>query len=130
MSAEDEIRQLEDRRQAAMLAADTDTLAELMHDAITYSHSTGGMDTRQVYLDGVGSGTFDYKALARDDHTVKVHGNIALSFFHMVADVQIRGNLHHLDNRILAVWVSLIVRTILEQNIKFIIILFLCYNSL
>lgn len=105
MSAEDEIRQLEDRRQAAMLAADTDTLAELMHDAITYSHSTGGMDTRQVYLDGVGSGTFDYKALARDDHTVKVHGNIALSFFHMVADVQIRGNLHHLDNRILAVWV-------------------------
>ena len=105
MSAEDEIRQLEDRREAAMLTADTDTLAELMHDAITYSHSTGGMDTRQVYLDGVGSGTFAYKALSRDDHTVKVHGNIALSFYHMVADVQIRGNLHHLDNRILAVWV-------------------------
>ena len=63
------------------------------------------MDTKQVYLDGVGSGTFVYKTLTRDDHTVKVHGNIGLSFFHMVADVQIRGNMHHLDNRMLAVWV-------------------------
>jgi hypothetical protein len=105
MSAEDDIRQLEDRREAAMLAADTDTLGELLHEAVTYSHSTGGMDTRQVYLDGVGSGTFVYKTLTRDDHTVKVHGNIGLSFFHMVADVQIRGNMHHLDNRMLAVWV-------------------------
>jgi len=30
---------------------------------------------------------------------------VALSFYHMVADVQIRGNMRHLDNRILAVWV-------------------------
>jgi ketosteroid isomerase-like protein len=105
MSAEDEIRQLEERREAAMLAADTDTLAELMHDAITYAHSTGGMDTRQVYLDGVGSGAFNYKALARDDHTIKVQGDVAMSFYHMVADVEIRGNMRHLDNRVLAVWV-------------------------
>jgi hypothetical protein len=105
MSAEDEIRELEDRRQAAMLGADTTTLAELLHDALTYAHSTGGMDTRQVYLDGVGNGDFVYKALKRDDHMVKIQGDVGLSFYHMVADVQIRGNMRHLDNRILAVWV-------------------------
>lgn len=105
MKTEDEIRALEDRREAAMLAADTDTLAELMHDAVTYSHSTGGMDTKQVYIDGVRSGDFNYKALSRDDHTVKVQGDVALSFYHMVADVEIRGNMRHLDNRILSVWV-------------------------
>lgn len=105
MSAEDEIRELESRREAAMLAADTATLDALMHDEVTYSHSTGGMDTKQVYLDGVGSGNVVYKALSNEDQTVKIHDNIAMSFAHMVADVQIRGNMHHLNNRILAVWI-------------------------
>ena len=105
MSAEDEIRELESRRQAAMLAADTTTLDTLMHGELTYAHSTGGMDTKQVYLDGVGSGSVVYKALSFDDHTVKIHDNIAMSFCHMVADVQIRGNMHHLNNRMLCVWV-------------------------
>ena len=30
-----------------MLWADTTTLAELLHDALTYAHSSGGMNTRQ-----------------------------------------------------------------------------------
>jgi len=105
MTVEAEIIELEERREAAMLAADIPTLNALLHDAVTYAHSTGGMDTKQIYLDGVGGGDFVYKTLARDDHTVKVHGDIAMSFYHMVANVQIRGNMHHLNNRMLCVWV-------------------------
>jgi hypothetical protein len=105
MTVEAEIIELEERREAAMLAADIPTLNALLHDAVTYAHSTGGMDTKQIYLDGVGGGDFVYKTLARDDHTIKVRGDIAMSFYHMVANVQIRGNMHHLNNRMLCVWV-------------------------
>lgn len=96
---------LEDRRAAAMLAADTGTLDEILHAELTYMHSTGGVDTKASYIEGVGSGTFDYKRIDRDDVTIKVYGDIGLVFYHIDADVEIRGNLRNLDNRILAVWV-------------------------
>jgi hypothetical protein len=44
MSTEDGIRELEGRRENG-------TLAEFLHDELTYAHSTGGIDTKQVYFD-------------------------------------------------------------------------------
>ncbi len=108
MAAESEIQtlgELEERRAAAMLAADTDILAGMLHEELTYMHSTGGVDTKASYLDGVGSGAFNYKKIDRDDVSVKVHGDVGLVFYHLNADVEIRGNLRNLDNRLLAVWV-------------------------
>ncbi len=95
---------LEDRRYAAMLAADAATLEELLHDELLYMHSTGGADTKASYLAGLRDRVFAYKKITRDDQTVRVHGDIGMVFNHMQADVVIRGNLHHLDNRLLAVW--------------------------
>lgn len=98
------IEALEDRRYAAMLAGDTATLAELFHDELAYVHSTGGVDTKASYIDGLKNKVFAYQKIARDDQTVRVHKDIAMVYNHMQADVLIRGNLHHLDNRLLAVW--------------------------
>lgn len=98
------IEALEDKRYAAMLAGDTDTLAELFHDELAYVHSTGGIDTKASYIDGLTNKVFAYQKIARDDQTVRVHKDIAMVYNHMQADVMIRGNLHHLDNRLLAVW--------------------------
>jgi ketosteroid isomerase-like protein len=107
MNANDDIKALEaleDRRQAAMLAGDLDTLGEILHDELTYVHSTGGIDTKEIYIEGLRSGTFVYKQLTRDDQTIRVHGDTGMVFYHMVADVEIRGNMRRLDNRLLAVW--------------------------
>ncbi len=107
MNANDDIKALEaleDRRQAAMLAGDLDTLGEILHDELTYVHSTGGIDTKEIYIEGLRSGTFVYKQLTRDDQTIRVHSDTGMVFYHMVADVEIRGNMRRLDNRLLAVW--------------------------
>ncbi len=106
MSAEDDIIQLEERRRAAMVGADITTLDEILHDGLTYMHSTGGADTKQSYLDGVGSGAFDYQKVDAEDRTIKIHGDIAFVFYHMMADVIIRGNPRFLDNRVLGVYVK------------------------
>lgn len=44
INTEDGIRELESRRENG-------TLAEFLYDELTYAHSTGGIDTKQVYLD-------------------------------------------------------------------------------
>ena len=95
---------LDDRRYAAMLAGDTAVLEELLHDDLCYMHSTGGSDTKQSYIAGLRDGAFVYRKIERDDQTVRVHGDLGMVFNHMQADVEIRGNLRHLDNRLLAVW--------------------------
>jgi len=106
MSANDAalLASLEDERYAAMLAADTEKLAALLHDDLCYMHSTGGSDTKASYIAGLREKTFVYKKIARDDQTIRVHGDLGMVFNHMQADVEIRGTLRHLDNRLLAVW--------------------------
>jgi hypothetical protein len=95
---------LEDRRYAAMLAADTATLGQFLHDELCYMHSTGGSDSKSSYIAGLRDKAFVYRKIERDDQTVLVHGDIGMVFNHMMADVEIRGTLRHLDNRLLAVW--------------------------
>ena len=91
-------------RYAAMLTADTAALEGLLHDDLCYMHSTGGSDTKQSYIAGLRDKAFVYRKIERDDQTVRVHGDLGMVFNHMRADVEIRGNLRHLDNRLLAVW--------------------------
>ena len=105
MSDTDDLAKLEDERRAAMLGSDTEALDRLLHDELAYVHSTGGTDTKDSYIGALKAGTFDYKALECEDRTIKVHSDIGMVFYHMIADVEIRGTLRHLDNRVLAVWV-------------------------
>jgi ketosteroid isomerase-like protein len=99
-----ELAALEGRRDAAMLAGDTATLAELLHDELVYMHSTGGADTKTSYVNGLRDKVFEYRKLERDDQTVRVHGDLGMVFYRMRADVVVRGNPRHLDNRLLSVW--------------------------
>jgi hypothetical protein len=57
------IRNLEDSRYAAMLAKDIDTLNFLLHDDLTYVHSTGDIDTKQSYMAGLNDGTWTMNVL-------------------------------------------------------------------
>lgn len=99
-----EIAARDDARYAAMLAGDTTALEDLLHDELCYMHSTGGSDSKANYISALRDKAVIYKKLERDDQTVRVHGDIGMVFNHMQADVEIRGNLRHLDNRLLAVW--------------------------
>ena len=45
-----QLKSLEDRRYAAMLAGDADGIADLLHDELIYMHSIGGADSKDSYL--------------------------------------------------------------------------------
>ena len=99
-----EIRDLEERRYAAMKAGDIDVLEDLLHDDLAYMHSTGDLESKEGYLGGLRAGTSAYKRIDYDDQTIRVHDDLAMVFHHLVADAVFEGSERHLDNRLLAVW--------------------------
>jgi len=98
------LRELEERRYAAMLAGDADALEDLLHDGLAYMHSTGELESKESYIATLRAGTSAYKAIRCGDQTIRVHGDIGMVFHHLEADVVFQGNERHLDNRLLAVW--------------------------
>ena len=99
-----ELRDLEERRYAAMKAGDIDVLEDLLHDELAYMHSTGDLESKEGYLGGMRAGTSAYKRIDYDDQTIRVHDDLAMVFHRLVADAVFEGSERHLDNRLLAVW--------------------------
>lgn len=99
-----QLKSLEDRRYAAMLAGDADGIADLLHDELIYMHSIGGADSKDSYLRTLRDGSMVYRTIERADVMAHAHGDIGLVFCHLRADVEVRGVARRLDNRLLAVW--------------------------
>jgi hypothetical protein len=66
------IETMEDRRYAAMLYKDVKMLRSLLHDQLTYVHSSGTTDTKASYIAGLEAGTWDYRCIRRSKQTIKV----------------------------------------------------------
>jgi ketosteroid isomerase-like protein len=98
------IEELENKRYDAMLNADIHVLDDLLHEDLIYSHSTGGLDTKEIYLNALRDGVSIYKTVKRDDQTVRIRGDIGLVFNHVQIHAEHKGSDLRLDNRLLAVW--------------------------
>ena len=103
---EADVRELEERRYAAMLDADLATLDALLDDALTYTHSSGVADTKSTYLAGVRDRTWEYKKIVRENERVIVRGCAALVFCRLRIDLSVRGAPRTVDSNALAVWVQ------------------------
>ena len=77
-TAESEIAQLEQQRFAAMQAADTATLDRLLSPDLTYTHSSGKLETKPVFLGGIRSGALKYKTVAPEGIAVRVYDSAAV----------------------------------------------------
>ena len=98
------IEELENKRYDAMLNADIHVLNDLLHEILIYSHSTGGLDTKEIYLNALRDKVSIYKSVKRDDQTVRITGDIGLVFNHVQIHAEHKGSELRLDNRLLAVW--------------------------
>jgi Domain of unknown function (DUF4440) len=98
------IRELEDRRYAAMIAGDVETLDTLISDQALYAHSFGDRDTKQQYLDKVRAGRFIYHEITRPEEDIRIEGDAAIVAGRMKARVMIDGAERLLNNSSLAVW--------------------------
>ena len=72
------ILDLEQQRVQAMLRGDVQALSRILADDLTYTHSSGTVDTKASFLDAISSGQLKYKAFDRSDLRVRAYGNAAV----------------------------------------------------
>jgi hypothetical protein len=104
--SETRVRGLEEQRYGAMLKADIAALDHLLDDALTYTHSSGVVDTKAGYLAGVRDKVWEYKAISRENERAVVRGSCGLVFCRLRIDLAVRGAPRRVDSNALAVWVQ------------------------
>ena len=77
-SAEDEIKNLEEMRNQAILHGDVAALDRMTSDDYTFSTLKGEMRTKSDILKGFASGSFHYESRQISDLKVRVYGSTAV----------------------------------------------------
>jgi hypothetical protein len=99
------IETMEDRRYAAMLYKDVKMLRSILHDQLTYVHSSGVTDTKASHIAGLETGVWDYRCIRRSKQTIKVQASLALVFNLLSINIAVSDYLVRMENRDLAVWI-------------------------
>jgi ketosteroid isomerase-like protein len=102
-----QIRDLEQRRYAAMTGGDVDAFAALAHPELIYTHSNGVVDSLSSYIAKCRDGYYQYLALEHPIDRIMVFENIALVYGSMSGEIISGGTHKALNNRALSVWVRL-----------------------
>lgn len=77
-SAEQAVRQVEDRRITALVDDDFATLEAIFADDLTYTHSSAAVDTKASYMAALRSGKTKYESVDRQPSAVRVYGDVAV----------------------------------------------------
>ena len=89
---------------AAQVAGNTEVLATLCMDELSYSHSSAKIDTKASLLDSIAKANYKWKPLEYKDPTVRVVGTAAIVRFNFVGEQEFTDgkktpqNLHILMN--------------------------------
>ena len=89
---------------AAQVAGNTEVLASLCMDELSYSHSSAKIDTKASLLDGIAKANYKWTSLEYKDPTVKIVGPAAIVRFNFVGEQEFTDgkktpqNLHILMN--------------------------------
>jgi uncharacterized protein (TIGR02246 family) len=67
-----------DKRIAATVAGDVAAVASMMTDDLTYTHSSGVVESKAEFLAGLKSGKYVYREISAPDRRVRVHGDAAI----------------------------------------------------
>ena len=77
-AVEQEVLRVENARIEAILHADTAALERLLSDDLTYTHSTGRVDSKTSFIRSIQSGDLTYVAIQPDELRVRVYGDAAV----------------------------------------------------
>ena len=72
------IRALEERRFAAMMRRDAEALAAILADDLTYTHSSGQLETKAQFLESIRSGAIQYTGILPESLDVRLYGDTAV----------------------------------------------------
>lgn len=98
------LQDLEQGRYRAMLDGDIDAFIALSHPSLTYTHSTGVVDTLSSYVSKCRDGFYEYVHLDFPLDKIQVLGDVALLHGRMSGNIVAGGVHKSLNNRTLSIW--------------------------
>ena len=104
--AGDVVKAAELKRFEAAQKSDLDALGQLLADDLTYTHSTGVLETKAVFLDSLKSGKLQFKKIEPADLQVRVYGTTAIINGTAKVSVVSEGKPKDISLRFTDVWVS------------------------
>jgi ketosteroid isomerase-like protein len=104
VTIESEILALEDKRCAAMTAADADALAAMLHEDLLYTHSSAVVDDKASCLEAIRSGRTRYHSIRCAEQRVRLCGDTALVTGRAEIEVDVNGVHKSLRLRYLDAW--------------------------
>ena len=102
--SESEILGLEDKRWAAQTGKDWKALDALLHDQLSYTHSSGVTDTKAVWMDAMKAGRTVYKSVKHGDRKVRLYGENALVTGKAAIEAEVNGQARSMRLTYLDVW--------------------------
>src|ERR1044072_5377654 len=75
---EQEIIKLEQARVEALTQGDMAKLGQLLADDLTYTHSSGRVDSKEQFLDSLKTGAVKYESMTHSNVKVSLYGNTAV----------------------------------------------------
>jgi hypothetical protein len=100
------VKDLELSRFQAAEKNDLDTLGKLLADDLTYTHSTGVLETKEIFLGSLKSGKLQFKKIEPADLQVRVYGTTALINGTAKFSVVSNGEAKEVHIRFTDVWAS------------------------
>lgn len=92
------------QRHEALLKGDTEVLDALFTDDLIYLHSTGAIDDKKVYLDGLKTGKTKYLAIAYQPDEYRFAKNFALILGKVDMKVLVGGEERKVRALIISTW--------------------------
>ncbi len=97
---------LEQRRLESMTRSDLESLAPLLADDLTYTHSNGQLETKDQFLESLRSGRMQYVKIDREGVRLRAYGNTAVITGRARVDVRSEGQDRSLSLCFTDVWVK------------------------
>lgn len=94
----------DEARRAAIVAGDVKALAPMLADDLTYTHSSGKVDTKESLLTALSSGAMDYDAIDYKEAKVQSYRNTVVIAGVVQVAARSGGQSVRFDARFTAVW--------------------------
>ena len=75
----------------AMIDADKTILAKVLHEDLSYGHSSGTIDTKAMFIESLVSGNADFKTMDLTEQTIKIVGKNAIVRHKLFAETANKG---------------------------------------
>ena len=104
LPTEQQVRELDRRRVAALLAGDVTELRGLISPECTYVHAVGMPESGRSYVDNFERGRFSYDELSAVIESVALFGDVAVVICEQTSRIRFGGEPHDSVGRCTAVW--------------------------